>query len=593
MKITRLQINGWLAVADIDIRIDRPIALFAGKNGASKSGVGDAIKFAIGRKNQPVRGVTQKKDYDQLLHDGARAGGAVVTINDNMAESFSFTIPKGDFGGPEVSEAMRVALDGQRFAKMDDKERRAFIMSMGAKRLSPDIVQPILLEKLGAGHADKVQQAMQQLLVSAEAAVKYAGDEATKQKGAWRLITNQVWGTKVGPDWKAPVPDMPTGDLAALKQELADHETYFAGLNETVGTIKATQQQAQNDAQRRASLSAAANRVPELETLLSAAIAERDAFQTQVEAMRERAKGGKQGLVHDLMRFVESMTPLTAERATTQALLRAAYIKEHGPITAAGVADAEAAAGLPEHERGLQVLVNRAANLQRDLDAAKTAKAQYDALGETQDAMDVSAELAEVNALIEAARAKKITLSNKVLDFEAAANGRAAAAKKTTDAGKLHADIIAWLEIAAQLSPDGIAANLLADALAPINVKLAQAAADTDWPQVVIHPDMSITIGKRTYLMESKSFQWRADVMIAQAVSEVSGLKCLLLDECDILDIPSRGVLFGWLDMLVEYGSLDSAILMATLKAIPTGMPESFQLQWINGGAIAPEAEAA
>jgi hypothetical protein len=64
-----------------------------------------------------VRGVTTKKEFGKLVHGEAKAGGAVVTMDDDADKTFAFNLPKGEFVGPEITEAMRVALYGQRFAR--------------------------------------------------------------------------------------------------------------------------------------------------------------------------------------------------------------------------------------------------------------------------------------------------------------------------------------------------------------------------------------------------------------------------------------------------------------------------------------------
>lgn len=588
MKLTQLQIENFLSIGQIHLKPAKPITLLASKNGQGKSNIADALKFAISRGDYSPRGISKKNQYQMLVNDktGAKAGGALFTFDNNIEDAFGFNVPKGDFTGPEISEAMRVSLDGQRFASMSIDERRRFILSLGGKTPSPEYCEPILVEKLGGKHLDKIALVLPSLRIGLDNAVKIASEEATKAKGAFRTVSSMTWGSKQAEGWKAPVPAMPAGDLAALKQELAAHDQNTATLNESLGAIKATQEAATQTAARRSQLEASAKKVPELEQLQAAAIKERDEYQVLVDQLRERAQGGKQGLVHDMARWINSYEVGTQEADQEQDRLLAAYIKEHGPITAAGTVDAEAAFRFPEHERGLQVLVNRAANLQRDLDAAKMAKGQYDALAPADDAVDASAEIAEITNMIEAARVKRITLSNKVLDFEAAERGIAAAKEKTEQAARHHQDVLAWQLIADQLSPAGIPAQLLAEALAPVNAKLEQAALDTDWPQVHIADDMTISIGQRGYQMESESFQWRADSMIAQAVAEVSGIKICVLDRADCLDLPARGELFSWASMLCEEGDMDTFLIFATLKGMPVNLPENVECHWVEAGQI-------
>ena len=72
------------------------------------------------------------------------------------------------------------------------------------------------------------------------------------------------------------------------------------------------------------------------------------------------------------------------------------------------------------------------------------------------------------------------------------------------------------MKLADALSPDGIPAELLAEALGPINDRLHSNDGLAEWEPVVIHSDMRITYGLRDYALISESEKWRADAMIAE-----------------------------------------------------------------------------
>lgn len=122
--------------------------------------------------------------------------------------------------------------------------------------------------------------------------------------------------------------------------------------------------------------------------------------------------------------------------------------------------------------------------------------------------------------------------------------------------------------------------------MAPFNERLQQSAADTGWPQVVVHQDMRITYGMRSYRLLCESEKWRCDAMLAEAVSHVSGLRLLLLDRFDVLDLPGRSDLIGWLDTLAANGEIDTAVVFGTLKALPSGLPDTVQTEWISAGNV-------
>jgi len=597
MRVTELQVENILAIKSLKLTLDKPNTMLCGFNGTLKSSVADALSMALA--HQPMRGITKKQDYGLLVHDGAKAGGGMVVIDGDIDQARQFNLPKGEFTGPEIPPAMQVALQGQTFAKMTPDERRTFLCTLMKVRPTPSIVQPMLYANLGYTEAvpddfrNMVEEVLPMLRAGFPSACEYAKEKAADFKRDWcRTTGSKAYGAKIAENWTAPMPDEPRGDEAALQEALAQTSSQMDQLNQSLGAIQQASAQAKADAEARAKLADAAAKVPDLGDQLSMAQQELADFEAKVIALRERAAGkARVGLVHDMAMFIATTDiPSLGADAEGKALnLIHRYEAEHGKLEDAAAVDLEAQAALPDHEKGLAVLQNRVKNLQRDLEAATKAKAQYDALAPAEDAIDSSAELAEVRGLLEQARQEKQRLSNAILDIQAAKKNWAEAAKKNSDAASQHAAVTNWLKIADQLAPSGIPSQLLNQALAPVNEKLHQASVDTEWPRVVIHEDMSITCAGRLYQLQSESYQWRADAMIAQVVAEISGLKLLMLDRVDVLDLRGRGELFAWLDMLTEVGALDCSIIFATLKELPAPgvLPESFASYWVADGTIA------
>lgn len=590
MELSEIQVQGVLGVEQVDVKLGgAAVHLFCGRNRSGKSSLRDAVASALKKDVELLRGVAKVKDYGLLVHEGMKAGGAVVTLAGDDGAAFAFNLPKGAFSGPDITDAMAVAVDGQRFASMTNDERRSFLFRLTGQKMTPATIKPRLLES-GCDEV-LVDQVLPELRTGGfQAGEKFAAAEALAAKRAWQAATGRsAYAPKDADSWAAPVPDMPQHDVEALAAAITANEQATATMNESLGKVRQAQQQAADDAARRQQLAAAVNRLPELEKLLPAAVKERDEFKAKVEQMRERAKGTvRVGLVHDLAKFVHSEKATDAARAVLQAQLVSAYTKEYGAIDAGGAPDAEALASLPENERGLQVLVNRAANLERDLNAARAAKAQHDALVPAAEETDSGAAIAEIQRLLEEAKAERQRLVNQKLDVEAATRGRAEAAKKTKDAAAAHKLVQAWLKIGERMSPSGILAEMLADAIATVNDKLEQAAVDTSWPQVVLGADTSLEVAGLPYQLESESGQWRADCMIAQVVAEISGLKLMLLDRMDVLDAPDRSVLLGWLNTLHTEGLIDTALVFATLRKPPTS--NAYRSHWMEDGNLVPFA---
>lgn len=584
MKITRIEIGHILGLKEIDVALATPVALFAGRNGAGKSSISEAINMAITQAN--VRDVTKKKDFSVLVHEGVKAGGATITIDNDPEQTFAFNMPKGEFTGPEITDSMRVALDGQRFAQMTTDEKRTFLFGLTKLKPSAANVKTRMLSKKWMCEESKVDAVLPLLRTGFPSVCDHAKSKATEAKGAWRALTGETYGSAKAPVWEAPVPDLPAGDAAALAEKVEGLDRNLAKLTESLGAIKNAAREAKDQAANRAALEGAPARVVDLANQLEHAKGELATYEPTVVALRQRASGkARVGLVHEMALFI-SKAPANPEYNDEQNRLLHAYTHEHGALADAATVDTAAQAALPEHEKGLGVMQNRVKNLQRDLDAAILAKAKYDALAPAEDAPDAADEIAEVEGMIAAAREDRKVAENSRLDIAAAIKGQEAAKGKTAKALEHHADVEAWTMVANALAPDGIPMEMLTDALAPVNAKLAQAAVDTDWMTAKVDADMSITANGRPYHLLSESEQWRVDAMFAQVVAEISGLKILMLDRVDVLDLPARSQLLEWMDVLAFDGVIDTALLFATLKALPEGLPDTISSYWVEGGTI-------
>lgn len=592
MKITRIEAENVLGLKHIDVKLPTVVSLFCGKNGSGKSSIQEAVRMAICQDQ--VRDVTKKNEYSKLVHDEAKAGGAVITIDNDQDTTFAFNMPKGDFSGPEITEPMRVALHGQRFALMTPDQRRTFLFGLTKLKPNAETVKARMLTPRWGCEEVKVDAVLPLLRTGFPSVCDHAKSKATEAKGAWRALTGETYGAVKAPVWEAPVPDLPEGDADALAEHVAGLDRNLASMNENLGAIKNIARQASDAAAKRAALSTSPARVVELTKQLEQAKVDLAKYEPTVEALRQRAAGkARLGLVHDMAMFIATtdIPSLGAAQEATALINR--YEKEHGALADAAAVDVEAQASLPEHEKGLGVMKNRVTNLQRDLDAAVQAKGQFDALADAGEPEDTAGEVAEVEQMIATAREDRKVAANKQLDILAAIKGRAAAQDKTKAALAHHADVEAWTKVAEALAPDGIPAEMLLAALEPVNAALEQAAIDTGWMQASIAPDMTIAAAGRPYQLLSESEQWRTDAMIAEAVAELSGLRILMLDRIDVLDLPGRAQLLEWVDSLAFNDVIDCALLFGTLKALPADLADTITAYWVEDGELAGVKETA
>jgi hypothetical protein len=170
------------------------------------------------------------------------------------------------------------------------------------------------------------------------------------------------------------------------------------------------------------------------------------------------------------------------------------------------------------------------------------------------------------------------------------------AQRKAKEAGEiskqardLHVSIQQWDRIATCLAPDGIQSEILSEALGPINDRLATSANIAQWCRINIGPDMRIFAAEegawpRPYSLMSESEKWRADAMIAEAVSHISGLRLLVLDRFDVLDMQGREDLICWLEDLVAENEIETAMIFGTLKALPAQLPDCIEAFWLENG---------
>lgn len=129
MKINAIRISNVLGVTEADISLGNPVNLIAGKNFAGKSSVQEAVRMAL--TGETVR-VALKKDYGRLVTEGRDIGFATITLVDGQA---AMTLPNGthEVTSAQVKASERAlpyALDSQRFAKLTEQERRAFLFGL-------------------------------------------------------------------------------------------------------------------------------------------------------------------------------------------------------------------------------------------------------------------------------------------------------------------------------------------------------------------------------------------------------------------------------------------------------------------------------
>lgn len=560
MKITKLVAKNFLGARDVDVRLTKPIVLFAGANGAGKSSLQEAVRMAL--TGESVR-VGLKKDYGALVTEGQESGFVEVHAGDSV---YSIVLPSGKGMHADMT-ALPYVLDAQRFARLDPNERRAFLFSLIGLKTDGGAVRERLLAK--GCDAAMIEAIAPFLRAGFDAAHKEAQAKAREEKAAWRALTGETYGEKKAEAWEAKRVEVDPAAARELASELAVLDVALAEANQRLGALLAQEKAHAEAAGKLAGLREKAGRYARIMDKLSRDTVELADWKKKLEAARAAFQSG---------------VPASCPHCGGMVVI------DGGTLTPyAGDAQSEVSqADLLEIERAVKLLESSVANGQRDLDAADAAAK---AISEVEGALDTAPGAADIQAArdtvndLQAQRAA----ADKRLQAEKSAIGEAQRADNRTAAARAaHRAVCDWQRIADALAPDGIPGEMLAEALGPINDRLMKSSTDAEWPRIEIQPDMSIlaALHERPYTLLSESEKWRADAMIAEAIAHISGVRLLVLDRADVLDLKGRGDLLAWLDALADDGEIDTALVFATLKAAPVNLSDSCATFWIENGVI-------
>ncbi|HEP9015990.1 AAA family ATPase [Pseudomonas aeruginosa] len=572
MRITKLEITNFQGLRHAALDVSAPVLLVAGHNGAGKSSLLDAIAMAF--NGQPRR-VSLKKEMDKLVTEGAKKGEARVEWLDAAYEVqvCGVALPTGKGSPLADSPFLPFVLDASRFAALDAKDRRRVLFDLTGASASPaEVGKRVEAKGLDLALFEKVKPLLRS---GFPAAVEQAKSYASEARGAWKAITGENYGSEKAVDW-APelVATVVTDDqVAEAGKNLQLLEDDLAEAQQALGASKQARQAADGRAQRIAKLRELVDLEPRRRNKLTTDEQNQDEWSEKVMAA-ELASAGS--VPHQ---------PLTCPHCQGAVDLQAGTLVVHQPPEQ--IADAEAARRLPEYREYLASAQRAVANSQRDLDECLAAAEQIKALeAESADAPSAEAiangeqAINELRQTRDASRAKLVALQEAL---EAAAQREASIAK----AQAAHQDVVAWTGMADALSPTGIPAEILADAIGPVNDTLQRLSGTAGWSPVQISADIDVTFGGRLYGLLSESERWRCDTTIALAIATISGLRLVLLDRLDVLDLPSRNQAIALMRAMTSDREIDSVVVAGTLKEPMAKTPAWLQAVWIESGHIA------
>lgn len=585
MKIQAVEISSVLGIQEISVKTPAPVTLFTGGNGEGKSSLAECMRMAFGASPERVK---LKKEYAQLVNEktGAKKGRAV--FEDDQGGQHMIELPSGKRSSDFSQDfALPYVLDPSQIPAMDAKQRRAFFFQLSNVSIKPKDVEAKLAAR--GRKADLIKRVSPMLTGGFPDAADYAAKQATEAKGAWRELTGETYGAEKADVWE-PLAAVAVDEKALEKAEakLADMNKSRDSIVKALGGLNSEHAHYQQRLQDFEKNKVLAGKVPSLKAQIEQQTKERDDLSVKLEQARSLAQNKpRSGLVHDLAQSLSLFVTEVGDMASKEALQGAersldAYVGQHGPL--GDQVDPEAAEkamrDLPKLEDAYSMMARAVSNCEKQLSAATAAaESEVGQPNPPASKSDIEAELSaadqaisdQVEAMAEMKDAKRREAENEAL-------------KKRADG--LHQTVLNWLEIATDLGPAGLPSEYLGQALGPINKRLEQTCADTGWKSCAVDNDMEFRYGGRAYGQLSESEKWRVQVMLAESVASISGLRMFIADRFDVLEAKARSQFLGWLDTLAVEGEIDSVIALGTLTNPPKGLTDSFNSFTIKEGMI-------
>ncbi|MBP9100539.1 MAG: AAA family ATPase [Nitrosomonas sp.] len=570
MRINKISSFGNVAVRNAEIDLRSPVALICGSNRAGKTSLRNGIVHALTGKTDAV---SLKKDWPLLInkHDNNLIGYTLVNFDDDKTACINLHNGVHELKAP-LHSALPYVLNPALFGSSTPDERRSFLFNLGNLRSDgAEVKEKLLARKCDAAKIEMIAPFLRSSFDNAE---KHAQENVKQARANWKAITGETYGSLKAENWKATVPEVDEAKKRELEADLEFTEKELEQANQKLGAAQAEANGSKARNSEIVRLRETAEKVDRIRTKLDNDRQQVAMWTVKVEDTRRLAMGSKPGAVS-----------CACPSCGTELIFDGKKLIERGGDLHG---DEDSSVKLPEYENTLKMLRNAVVNGERDLAAAMAASEQL-AMIESKDNAAVPAE--DIDALNKRVAILKESRKQFTIDLEAInKNARLAAdaTEKTKKAARHHADVLTWDLIASSLAPDGIPSEMLGAALKPINARIAASVAALNFPgKVHIRDDVTIMEDdEKLYSLSSKATRLLIDSMIAEAISHVSGIRFFMVDEFDLLDLPSRSAYLGWLIDLAENKEIDTAIIFGTLKQPPTNLPPVISVHWLQDGVI-------
>lgn len=565
MQLSRISIQNFMGVRSLELKPSAPVTLITGLNGAGKSSTIEAIRAAmVGRIDR----VKLKREYNALVTEGERIGFAVV---DHEHGRCGMTLPNGthEVEGLQLHEnpALEYVLDVHQFGAADESKRRAFLHDLLGIKTTPEAIAGRLVGEYRC-RADLVEQIRPLLASGFDAAHKRAKESVSEARGAWKATTGETYGAEKAKTWAPPEIDAPTQEQ--IDAAVSVRDAALAESNEAIRAAGTVDAEAKAYAAARARIEMLQQQADQIDR--HRARLERSEAELTVWSDKLATLPPEPGAV-------SLRPPMACPDCGSALTLRDGALHHH---SATKPDDHDTAVKRDQWTKAVDLHKSTIEHAKRDILTAERAKVELADI----DGMTPVAEGAQTKAAerVAAANVALAQARSELDELHARSNAAAARQAKIQQASSYHQDVVEWSKLADALAPEGLRTRIVADAIGPANRTISVVADVFQWPTPQIGADMQIRVGSnaRLYPLLSESEQWRVDVLIGTAISALSGIRFLLVDRFDMLDMQGRADLIGALADLCDDGTLKQAIIAGTLKAPPAGLPENCAPIWMG-----------
>lgn len=525
-----------------------PIALLTGHNGQGKSSIIEALAAAFEGSKQPYG--LKKDDMGQMVHDGEET--AEVIIQDDDGRKLEARWPAGDFmttGRPFAVSS--IAAGSTLYSDLDPKARLELLARYLKTEPTKDELAALWKErddKVTDQEVDAMWKQIQKL--GWDGALKAEMTAGTELKGAWRQVTKDNYGSKVGGTWR---PQGWTNDHEMTTVQTLERERAVAAeeLEKVIGKV------AINDDEKKR-LEATVKNIPKLKQ----AVEERQTEVSQKEFIKTKAETALKNIpvlpAENWPECPHCRTLLQVMGNNKLALAPAPMNPTQRKKLEDELAQATTVfnSALSDHTAA----VNSLDVAKKDLKAAEDSKAAL----ENSDPLAVDpAKIAELREEIQRCESI-IAVKNRILQSL-----------------QIHGEIMRKSVICYILAPDGLRATKLNESLEAFNAELAALCEVANWAKVIVQPDGSLQRGTRRLNMTSIGEQMQADVIMQIALGMRDGSEVFLVDQADLLDGVGRNGLFALLQHTGQ--SAVVAMMLLNRKAAPDlAKAEIGQTYWIE-----------